>query len=196
MAYTLINAVRDPALEPRRRRYPGKVCRRPVIGDEKLLAARRLSRQDITRQIAQEIAQHVRWGNVQFRSAFGMCADVDVRSVVPGAFTVDASCASAEEVPEKVPVLSSRAENGLKDVRSLFEPEPEEVVIDLVGEGALSGLRNEDLRGVLSILGRRGKGKNKATLVSEIRTAYVSTGLDPVQKRRVDERLTMLLEIR
>ena len=227
MAYVLIIAARDRTLEKRRKRHPGRLCRRPLIDGEKLVGNRRYTKQEISPRCALEIDRHVRWGNVRFRQAFGMCNDVDIRKLFPEAFTVPEPGPSLGEavlktvkeqlVSEPAPVVSVTRcdpednlpldtgaledgvtilgpddEDGLKEAASLFEPEMEEEPSDPVEEEFLMSLRNEDLRGVLSILGGKGKGKSKATLVSDIRTAYASSELDPVQRRRAEERLVEL----
>jgi hypothetical protein len=68
MKFILTNAVQDRSLESVRRRFPGQIQRRPIIGSKPLPpGARRVLRlADLTHKVFYDICHHLKVGNIKF----------------------------------------------------------------------------------------------------------------------------------
>jgi len=195
--FLLRNTVRDPKFAALRKKNDSLVVLRPFIGGKPLppAATRILVLSDLSANVLAEIEALVAIGNVEFlavgrqgpavdfqalRKELGHVAPVSASVTAPVAAEVVAEVVAVAEVtspaePEPVPVAPEASEPVEEEVSAELDapeaPASEPAAEKVWTREELEAAKLVDLRDVLTALGGKPAGKNKAAVVDEILAA-------------------------
>jgi hypothetical protein len=138
MRWLLRNVIRDLKFESRRRRNPGKISRRPMIGGKPLPpnGTRFLRLDDFNPKLLEEIEQHQEWGNVQLLKVGrdGGEQDIDELRAMLGFKVVPKEILPAPKKVDSVPIEEQEAKPELEPGMKVDGTPLEE---ELPGDGEL-----------------------------------------------------------